>query len=372
VTRQGAQDGDILVVSLAPHDATCALFFQNLIGRAPLRIVPYPSNHLAAACAAARAVIVVRGLFEFGNLLPTVRRLGIPMYYFVDDNFMLIREESDIYGTLCQDYSLERVKDALRGFTGVLLATPALLDYFAEHRLSDRLTLYPPVAGCAEDAVADRRGRPLTIAFFGGAHRRDPFLRYVDPAIRRLAADHDVTLIAAGIESGLVQEGDRLNVVRVPYNPSYSDALREVAAYGVDILVHPSGVTKNNAFKNPHVLINARALAAVPIFSNVAPYDAVAADRVAVLCENTEDAWFEALRQVAVDTALREDVRRRLDDYCERHFGGRVNIDVLQRIRQAHEAPGAGVRLARFVAGSACLGLDRAHRMIARRLPSPA
>jgi hypothetical protein len=372
VTREGAEGGYILAVSLAPHDATCTLFFEHLTGRAPLRIVSFPSNHLAAACAGASAVIAVRGLFEFGNLFATVRRLGIPLYYFVDDNFMLIREEPDIYGTLCQDYALDRVKAALDGFSGVLLATPALIDYFKTHRLSDRPTLYPPVAGPPLDAVPDRSGRPLTIAFFGGSHRREPFLRYVYPAIRRLAMDRDVALVAAGIEPDLVQETGRLKVVRVPYNPSYADALQQVAAHGVDILVHPSGVTRNNVFKNPHVLINARALVAAPIFSNVAPYDAVAADRVAVLCENTEDAWFDALSRVAADDALRADLQARLATYCARQFGGQVNLDVLRRIQDAHEMPSASVRMARLIAGGALLGLGRARRMVARRLASPA
>ena len=131
-------------------------------------------------------------------------------------------------------------------------------------------------------------------------------------------------------------------------------------------------MTRNNAFKNPHVLINARALAAVPIFSNVAPYDAVAADRVAVLCENTEDAWFHALTRLAIDRTSREELKTRLSAYCAQHFGGRVNIDVLRRIQQAHEAPSAARRMTRLVAASASLTLDRAHKMLARRLHSPA
>jgi hypothetical protein len=372
VTGEGKDDGYILAVSLAPNDATCTLFFANLTGRFSLRIVSFPTSNVAAACAGARAVIIVRGLFEFGNLIATLQRLRIPTYYFVDDNFMLIREEPGIYGTLCQDYSLERVKTALRGYSGVLLATPALIDYFAEHQLSDRLALYPPVAGPALDAVSDRTGRPLSVAFFGGSHRRDPFLRFVYPAVRRLAVDQDVTLVVAGIESGLLQEASRLKIVRLPYNPSYADALRQVASYGVDILVHPSGVTSNNAFKNPHVLINARALAAVPVFSNVAPYDAIAAARVAVLCENTEDAWFHALTQVAIDSSVREELKTRLSSYCEQHFGGRVNIDVLRRIQQAHEPPSAAGRVTRRVAASASLSLNRAYRMLARRLYPPA
>lgn len=372
MTRNATDDGYIAAVSLAPNDATCTLFFANLTGRSALRIVPFPGSNVAAACAGARAVIIVRGLFEFGNLIATLQRLRIPLYYFVDDNFMLIREEADIYGTLCRDYSLERVKAALGGFSGVLLATPALVDYFAEHGLSDRLTLYPPVAGPALDVVSNRTERPLSIAFFGGSHRREPFLRYVYPAVRRLAMDRDVTLVAAGIEADLVREAGRLRVVSLPYNPSYPDALREVAAYGIDILVHPSGETRNNAFKNPHVLINARALGAAPVFSNLAPYDAVASEGVAVLCENTQDAWFHALTRVAIDRSLREALRMRLSAYCQQHFGGRVNIDVLRRIQQAHEAPSAAGRMTRLVAASASLSLDRAHRMLARRLHSPA
>jgi hypothetical protein len=69
---------------------------------------------------------------------------------------------------------------------------------------------------------------------------------------------------------------------------------------------------------------------------------------------------------------LRTELQKRLAAYCERQFGGQVNLDVLRRIQRAHETPSAGVRMARLIAGGALLGLGRARQMVARRLTSPA
>ena len=104
----------------------------------------------------------------------------------------------------------------------------------------------------------------MKVAFFGGQHRREPFMRYVFPALCRLAASRPVTLFAVGIDLEGVAAAPQLTVAPVAYNPSYPEALRDLAVHDVDILVHPSSDTLNNLYKNPHFLINARALGATP------------------------------------------------------------------------------------------------------------
>lgn len=327
----------VVVASLLKQDAMCALFFSNL-RRAPLRIVQFGRDPLAAPLSGASALIVIRGLFEFGNLIRCARRLGIPRYYFLDDNFMLIREEAEQYGSSYDLYTNDRVRATLADFSGVLLATESLISYFRDYELHPRLCYYPPVSGSRLTLPADA-ARPLSVAFFGGAHRRGPFLNLVYPALRRLAANRPVRLIAAGIEGGAMPKAPNLEVLCLPYNPSYESALRAVADVGVDILVHPSDNSANNIFKNPHVLINARAIGATPIFSDTAPYDSVAAEGISLTAAASEEAWFRALSTLADDAGLRASIYRRLASYCETHFGGHRNREVIDRMLAAHPQP---------------------------------
>lgn len=368
----------IAVASMTPDDATTAIFFRNLTDRAPLRIfsssagsVTHPVHAgravgaVVRALAGASALILVRSLLEFGNLSSCAGWLGIPRYYFADDNFMLLREEAGVPDSRWyRAYSLDRVRGALRDFAGVLLATPTLVDYFDRERLHHRTLLYPPIAGpalpCARDAEV------LTVAFFGGLHRRDAFLSYVYPAVRRLAEQRDVRLVAVGIDAAQVPPERRLHVIALAYNACYDDALREVASHGIDVIVHPGSETGHHVFKNTHMIINAHALGTVPIFSRIPPYDTIGDDRVALVCENSEEAWYEALARVASNPALAESIRSHVASYCATHFGGSPNLELMSMLLRDHPRPRAATRAARLLSGAAFRGLGLGHDVMTR------
>src|SRR5262245_56573481 len=105
--------GYVLAVSLVPLDASTVLFFSDLRDLVPLRVVRYPGP-IASALGGASAVIFIRGLFEFREAILCARALNIPSYYFVDDNFMLIRREPELYGRYYDWYTDERVRVRLR------------------------------------------------------------------------------------------------------------------------------------------------------------------------------------------------------------------------------------------------------------------
>jgi glycosyltransferase involved in cell wall biosynthesis len=369
--KHGTDDSaHVLVVSLDPADASSTLFFGHLADRlgGALRIVKFGIYDVGEALATASAVILVRGLFEFGNLIECARRLGVPCYYFLDDNFMVLREEPgglSFYGP----YTDDRVRDALRHFSGVLLPG-SLIEYFREHRLHDRLMEYPPIAGPALDGHERSAGSPLTIAFFGGQHRRAPLVRWVYPAVCRLGENRKVRLIMPGTQVTVAPSAG-VEVVNPPYDPSYTSALKQMARYGVDILVHPSSATANNPYKNPHVLINAHALGAAPIFSAAPPYDSVARDGVAIVAEDDDEHWYRALLALADDPKLRRQMLGRIAVYCEERFSGRVNADVIKSILRSHAVPSARTRIGRRLAATACLAagsIGRTARRIRRRL----
>lgn len=116
-----------------------------------------------------------------------IRASGIPLYYFVDDNFILLREQAGPWSPFVGRYSAANVRRRLRGFRGVLLASEALVDYFEAENLHHELMLCPPIEWrqCLPRPPA---GPGSVIAFFGGRHLHEVNLFYGHDLPDRLAA----------------------------------------------------------------------------------------------------------------------------------------------------------------------------------------
>ncbi len=313
-------------------DASTTLFFGHLMRLMPesIRVVQYGKDDVAGPLAAASAVILVRGLFECSDLARCARALRVPLYYFLDDNFIVLREQGGIGAQFVTRYLIGDVRAALRDFAGVLLATPALVSYFAEQQLHPHLFLFPPVMA-PEAMAAPRAARPgVTVAFFGGRHLHRQLLDFVVPAVRCLALQRPVRLLAVGLPES-IPSSSGLVVSQRPYDESYGRGLRALATEGVDVFVHPVAAgMANNAYKNPHALISAQALGAVPVVSNAPPYDALGHGDVALMCEDSEASWLNALTQAVTDDTLRLALGARLATYCAEHFSGAANRAVVE------------------------------------------
>jgi hypothetical protein len=330
----------LLVVSMQPLDATTTLFFQHVASQLPgnIRITHDRGHDVAAAMSGASALVLVRGLFEFRALSRCARALKIPVYYFADDNFMVLRDQRGPAARFVEQYSVTAVRRALRRFAGVLLSSSPLVDYYASNGLHPCLLLYPPVASRPAASATPLAAPRLRVAFYGGLHLHD-FLRHrIVPALRRVARERPVTLIVVGMTEP-IPPSEGLLIVDEAYAESYARGLDTLADHGVDVLIHPvePGLA-NNAFKNPHALISANQLGAVPIVSARAPYDGLQGEGVALFCDDAEDSWRQALLQAA-DRQTAVAIRTRLAAFCAERFSGRVNLQVINSTLLTHPAP---------------------------------
>jgi len=357
----------LLVVTKRRDDVFGALFFEGLPAelRRQIRVREFGHDGLVADLAGASAVVVMRhGLFSFGALSAAAGRAGIPRYYFLDDNLLLLHHEPEVYGPYWAAYTDENVRRALRGFEGVLLASNSLVEYFAEHQLHDRLIEYPPIAWPVLRPSVDWTigpDRPCRIAFFGGEHRRALFVDLVLPAARRLASDRPIELVLVGIDRGAIPASSNgMRIVHLRYDVRYGAALDALARHDVDVLAHPTPPSRNNPYRNANVLINARSIGAVALLSRMPPYDTLGDPPPALLVDNNVGSWTAALRQLSSDAALRRDLYARADAYCRREFNGAVNADVMRRLLRTHASPGPADRAARVALAGPWLARDRA------------
>lgn len=330
----------VLAISLEPLDASTTLFCGHLAERMSgvLQVARSGDPHLPRKVAGASAIILVRGLFELDAISLAARALRIPLYYFLDDNFILLREQAGPWSPFLRRYSAENVRHRLRAFSGVLLSSDALIEYFGEQQLHPHLTLFPPIEWRHHLPRPPASPHGVSIAFFGGLHLHAIFIACILPAIRRLAINTPVTLIAVGMNDAFAPSPG-LTVVNQPYDTSYARGLRALAEIGADVLVHPSAPgLSNGRYKNPHALISAKAIGAVPVVSDRPPYSDLRDAGVALLCDDSPESWHAALAHVSTP-GQRAPMAERLAAYCSSHYGGRMNREAIDRILNVHRTP---------------------------------
>ena len=361
----------VVAVSLEPLDASTTLFLGHLAERmsGALQVVQYADPELGEKVANASAIILVRGLFELDGVFLTARALCIPLYYFVDDNFILLREQPGPWSPYVRRYSAVNVRRRLRAFRGVLLSSDALIDYYRAEHLHPELTVFPPIEWRQRLSRPSASSHGVSIAFFGGLHLHEMFWTCILPAVRRLAIDRPVTLIAAGV-NGAIAPSPGLSVVEQPYDTSYARGLRRLAETGVDVLVHPSAPSLDNGrYKNPHALISASAIGAIPVVSDRPPYSDLREAGVALLCDDSPESWYAAFAQVG-QPAQRVPIGERLANFCSSHYGGRINREVIDKMLSLHRAPSARWRGVRTSVVRAAVLLGRIRPAVARLRPA--
>jgi hypothetical protein len=357
--------GYLLVISSFSADASTTLYFGNAIerGAPPMRIAQMGDPALPALMAGAAALILVRGLVEFEVIVRCAQALSVPLYYFIDDNFMLLQRAGVALGPDRPDYSVDNVRRILGGVCGVLASSPALVRFFSDAGLHQSVDYYPPIHNPPGQRPQCPGHSSLRIAFLGGRHLHGMLAGLLVPAAQRLARRRPVTLVTLGVGDEPMPPG-ALQVERHDYEPSYRRAVERLAERGVDVLAHPVAPDlDNNIFKTPHALITADGLGAVPAVSNRTPYGEIGALGIATCCDDTIDAWCEGLGAAADG---RDSIRPRLNAYCERRFGGADNLRVLAGFAERHVPPDPVQHARRTARVRRLLFADRVRRRLKR------
>jgi glycosyltransferase involved in cell wall biosynthesis len=351
--RRGSEPGEVggrLLVVSPYHEASTTLCFDRLPNAYRQRTrVAYPEEHDPEEMLGASAVVFVRTIFEFLDWVEWARRLAIPRYYFLDDNLMTLGRQDqyrDSWGTFTED----RLRDLLRTFSGVLLSSRSLVEYFRDRELHPNLFYFPPISIARIPGASETPASAFRIGFLGGEHRWPQLLTIVLPAIRALAEEGPVELVVVARDAqwaslaGSLGAGPNLDVRRLPHDLSLELVLRRLAEQNLDVLVHPNSPNANNPYKTLNALLNAAALGAVPVVSAGPPYDRIRDQGIALLCGDRTEEWARAIRQVRDDSAEAARLLDRLSAFCREHFDGEANAAVLAAIFAAHPLPGRALR----------------------------
>jgi glycosyltransferase involved in cell wall biosynthesis len=344
-------DGQILVASLT-NDASTMIHFEYLPEkiRSRIRILQYRGETNAVELGRASCLIIVRHLDPFEYLIDSASVLGIPCYYFLDDNFTLLQSSNKNF--LEEDHRRYSLKTKLQNFAGVLLSTPGLRDFFSKHMIHPNLTLFPPCFAGLEPSVAPPpppgHEGILTIAFMGGKHRHGNLKEAVLPAIAALSKTNPIHFIAGGADGDLSREMEQfenpnLRITCEPFEVDWKRSLMKFLQYRPHLLIHPAGDSVNNEFKTLNITASAWLLNAILLAPADPPYDILRQKGNAILVRDPfrRKSWISALEELLQNTAKWDEIRKRNSEFCKREFAGTANEEAL--VEMIKSAPPVGI-----------------------------
>jgi hypothetical protein len=276
------------------------------------------------------AVILVRQLFgDFAQrVIIACRRIGVPIYYLVDANFILLRHEVPD----CAPYTKAAVTSALADFSGVICTSRILADYYQFNQIHPSVHVIGPVF----DPIRlhkQRRLAPspsaatLRIGFIGGDFRRHSLHTDVIPALAHLCPTQPLELMSRTA----IDHPDDLpfRVTSLPFTDSTDRFLLDYR--GVDVVVHPRGKIARANYTTSSVLLSSLYLGAVPLVASEPAFRGLTEDDGVLVVRGGQVDWEAALtRARSVD--LRQRLLGRLEAFCKANYSPDPFIGVLNGI----------------------------------------
>lgn len=319
------------ILVIAPDlSASISLHFEHL-SKSYFKFVTHSYFDFKEALNA-QAVILCRDLVspKIQELMRLLKILQIPVYYYTDDNFVVLKDELQEF----KEYTAENLRTWLQEFSGVLVSTPALAEYFLQEKIHQHIYVFPPVlpdrVWFDYPAIAPKPAGVFRIGIMCSPHCYQYFLDIIQPALERLAQEYQIEMTIVGDLPLNVKD---LTVYNLPIDYSYNLTLGRLMTSEIDVFVHPASFTKNNPYKTLNVLINAWAIGAVPVLANQPPYENVERKGLGFLCNPDDvDSWYEKIKIAISDQVRARQIRENLNSFLRREYSGRKNEEVIEKI----------------------------------------
>ena len=312
-------------------DATVSLYFDGLPPdlQSCLRFLrPGEAKHEGQWLLEADLVIIVRG-FEHAverGVTQLLKKAGIPYVWFVDDDFIALREEESSFDY----YSRRNVEAFLRGAAGTVTTSEALVAMLGEFHHT--VILWPCVLDeQLSGGQSMMTSNSLRLGCFGGAFRHDSLVHQVLPAIG-VVRGHSGSMLFVTPEVKSNCEMPQIRVV--PFVENFARFVVHWHSLGIQAVVHPYGKTRNIGNKSMASVLVSRYIGAVPIVADEPAY-ARLTDAVGVLKASEEhETWLGCLTRAA-DPEEAGVLFSRLEVWCKEEFApakARQPFEMLRRL----------------------------------------
>jgi glycosyltransferase involved in cell wall biosynthesis len=286
------------------------------------------------------AVVSVRGTSRHSlEILRAAKKLGRRTVYDLDDNLLLLDQAfSDpenpwrkLFGAARGEIeAMLRLADAVKVYSGS--AVPSFLPY------NPRVTAIRPYQILDHEAPPPQEeGGPVTVGFLGSYYKDDEF-GPVSRAILRLL-DEGRPLAFEFLGFLPVALARRPEVSHVPWRSSYPEYRRTLEALSWDVGLAPLRDLEFNRGKNNARYREYAAAGIAGIYSDAEVYRATVEPRRTglVVPQEDEQAWYEAILELAADAELRRTIRE--NAFADVKANYRIE-DYVARVAELLEPPG--------------------------------
>lgn len=307
----------VLVIA-SGYSATTELAFCRLCGNNMNMVLRFGfSDFPVYEVAQADAVVLIRDAEHLTKFKTITRRLHIPCYLYLDDNFIeLLRENPKDAGLqlLCAGIKNGRASE----YSGLLVSTEAMADYCRQKGLNSHVICIDP---CIDKlhikTFADwKQDELVTFVYIGGPFRDRTFLDVVMPALLRISNEFKVKVVYPKRINVGTWEKSNIELEGIEPSLSLNDVLQECGNNHPHFLLHPGKPNRNNIYKTENALINAVQLGVPLIASLLPPYNTTAENRYCACANNTVEAWYEVISRLLNDKQARRSMYERAKEYC--------------------------------------------------------
>jgi glycosyltransferase involved in cell wall biosynthesis len=267
-------------------------------------------------------IVLVRRIDLVKNIPSLVFRFNLPVYYFIDDNFLELSSDNISKGSHIIEYfaSLTTAEN-LKEFNGIILSSASLMSYYNIHRLHQNLILLKPVIN--EDSITTPQNDKghVSLAFLGGSFRVSVLIEFVLPALVKISKLLPIKLFSPDLSIDLNKyENCNFSIITIPRELNLELVLRKYMEKDIDILIHCGPNIKNNIYKTENSLLNAVSLGAVLVASKFPPFVEESHEKLYLLAQNRVEDWYDKLISIINDKDKRKNIYLNARDYCLRSY----------------------------------------------------
>lgn len=251
------------------------------------------------------------------RILNAVKNAHIPIIYEIDDNYFDLPEDLPIGRYMRNPYVVKAIEQFLNSADIVKIGSPELIPFVSKY---NQRTVYQPYAVDLNiiNGMVISENPHFTIGYAGTIHHSPDFHFMIEP-IQRIAKDFPN--IHWDFISCLPEDLKKLpNVHFTPFIPNYSAFLQDLYQRNWQIALCPLLDLPHNRCKTDNKLREYGACRIAGIYSNIPPYsNNVQPNETGILADNNEQAWFEAMRTLITDDALRSKIAAQARQWVETH-----------------------------------------------------